>query len=128
VAIRQGITALRAKLRALPRISKEAALGINFNEIDGYRIRKKKVNRYVIKGDVFNSIFASQTQRSLVVGRLIQKQRITLATTKASTGAPSPNPKKQPIWPDGKRRRSIEIVWRHKKKKAEKKAAANKAK
>ena len=69
------------------------------------------MNRYVIKRDAFNSIFASGTQRALVIEWLIQKQRITLATPKASAGAPSPKPQEQFMWPDGKRRRSFEIRW-----------------
>ena len=74
------------------------------------------MNRYVIKCDAFNSIFASGTQRALVVEWLIQKQRITLATPKASAGAPSPKPQEQFIWPDSKRRRSFEIRWPRKAK------------
>jgi len=106
VAIRQGITALRAKLHELPRISKKAAAQTDYDEVDGYR---KKENWYVIKRDEFNSIFASGTQRGLVIDSLIVNQRITLATPKASAGAPSPTPQKQFIWPDNKRRRSFEI-------------------
>jgi hypothetical protein len=89
------------------------------------------VNEYVIKCDAFNSIFVSRNQRSLVVEWLIQKQRITLATKKASAGTPAPEPKQQHSWPDGERRRSFEIVWPRKQKKnekKEKKAAAKKAK
>ena len=111
VAIRHGITALRAKLHELPRISKKAAAATKFENIDGYRERRKKVNRYVIRRDAFNAIFASGTERALVIEWLIQKHRITLATPKASAGAPSPKPQEQFIWPDGKRRRSFEIRW-----------------
>ena len=124
VAIRQGITALRAKLRQLPRISKKAVAKTDFGQIDGYRERRKNVNRCFIKRDVFNSIFASGTQRALVIEWLIQKQRITLATPKASAGAPSPEPQEQFIWPDHKRRRSFEILWPRKPK--VKKAAGKK--
>lgn len=113
VAVRQGIKALRAKLRQLPRTSKKAATAPDFDEIDGYRNRRKRVNRYVIKRDAFHSLFASETQRALVIESLIEKQRITLATPKASAGAPSPKPQGQFVWPDGERRRSIEIVWPH---------------
>ena len=74
------------------------------------------MNRYVIKRDAFNSLFASETQRALVIEWLIQKQRITLATAKTSAGAPSPKPQEQFIWPDGKRRRSFEIRWPRKSK------------
>ena len=95
----------------LPRISGKAATIPDFDGLDGYRNRRKKVNRYVIRRDAFNSLFASGTQRALVVEWLIQKQRITLATPKASAGAPSPEPQGQFIWPDDKRRRSFQILW-----------------
>lgn len=78
VAIRQGVEALRAKLKELPRIAKKAAVELDFEKVDGYRERQKKVSQYVIKGDAFNSVFASGSQRELVVDWLIQKQRITL--------------------------------------------------
>jgi hypothetical protein len=116
VAVRQGIETLRAKLRQLPRSSKKAATAPDFDEIDGYRNRRKKVNRYVVKRDAFHSFFASETQRALVIEWLIEKQRITLATPKASAGAPSRKPRKQFIWPDDKRRRSFQILWPRKPK------------
>jgi hypothetical protein len=116
VAVRQGIETFRAKLRQLPRISKKAATAPDFDEIDGYRKRRKKVNRYVLKRDAFHSLFASETQRALVIEWLIEKQRITLATPKASAGAPSRKPQEQFIWPDDKRRRSFQILWPRKPK------------
>jgi hypothetical protein len=117
VAIRRGIEALRAKLRQLPRTSKKAAAVPGYHLVDGHRERQKKVNRYVIKRDAFNSLFASGTQRALVIEWLIQKQRITLATAKTSAGAPAPKPQVQFVWPDGKRRRSFEIRWPRKSRK-----------
>ena len=82
VAIRRGIAALRAKLRQLPRISKKAGARTDFGEIDGCRERRKEVDRFLIKRDVFNSIFSSGTQRALVMEWLTQRQRITLANSK----------------------------------------------
>jgi hypothetical protein len=114
VAVRQGIETLRAKLRQLPRTSKTTVPG--YNNIDGYRERQKKVNRYVIKRDTFRSLFASETQRALVIEWLIQKQRITLATAKTSAGAPAPKPQGQFVSPDGNRRRSVRILWPRKPK------------
>ena len=110
VATRQGIKALRATLRSLPRIRKSDT-ATDFGAIDGFRKRRKKSYRYVIRREVFNSLFASEAQRALVMNWLIRKQRITLATTKQSNGAPHPQPKKQQKWPDRKRRRSYEIRW-----------------
>ena len=43
VAVRQGIKALKAKLRELPRTSKKAAAKTDFDEIEGYRTRRRKV-------------------------------------------------------------------------------------
>jgi hypothetical protein len=80
-------------------------------KIDGYRKRRKKSIRYVIRREAYNSAFASETQRALVTQWLIQKQRIALATPKATVGVPSPEPQNQFVWPDGKRRRSFEIHW-----------------
>jgi hypothetical protein len=118
VAIRQGIAALKTKLHELPRASKKAATELDYDKIDGYRKRRKKTNRYVIKRDAYNFIFASETQRALVTQWLMQKQRITLATPKATVGAPSPEPRNQFVWPDGKRRRSFEIRWPRKAQEA----------
>ena len=115
VAVRQGIKTLRAKLRQLPRTSKTTVPG--YHNIDGYRERQKKVNRYVIKCDAFHSLFASGTQRALVIEWLIQQRRITLAIAKTSAGAPAPKPQEQLVWPDRKRRRSFEIRWPRKSRK-----------
>jgi hypothetical protein len=125
VAVRQGIETLRAKLRQLPRTSKKAAPGPGYHNIDGYRERQNMVNRYVMRRDAFNYLFASGTQRALVINWLIQKQRITLATAKTSAGAPAPKPQEQFIWPDGTRRRSFQILWPRKPKVTK---AANKKK
>jgi hypothetical protein len=116
VAVRQGVETLRAKLRQLPRTSKKAATVPDYHNIDGYREGQKRVNRYVIKRDAFNFLFASETQRALVIEWLIQKQRITLATAKTSAGAPAPKPQGQFVWPDGKRRRSFQIRFPRKPK------------
>jgi Domain of unknown function (DUF927) len=125
VAVRQGIETLRAKLRQLPRTSKKATAGPGYHNIDGYRERQKKVSRYVIKRDAFRCLFASETQRALVIAWLIQKQRITLATAKTSAGSPAPKPQEQFVWPDGNRRRSVRILWPRKPKVTK---AANKKK
>jgi hypothetical protein len=123
VAVREGVKNLRARLRRLQRISKwskRKAAKANFDQLDGYRERLAGRTRYVIKRDVFNSIFASTTQKDLVVEWLIQKQRITLATPRAFEGAIDPMPKEQFTWPDGERRRSYEILWPQKEKATEK--------
>ena len=128
VSTRQGIRALKAKLHELSGISKKQARRTDFDTIDGFRKRAQKMNHYIIKRDVFNSIFASETQRALVTEWLIKSQRITLATSKESAGGPSPGPKGQFKWPDGRRRRSIEITLpRRQKKRVKQNGAAHRA-
>ena len=114
VAVRRGIIALRKKLRELPRASGKATK-TGFHGIDGYRKRRKRANRYVIKRESFNAIFYSSRQRSLITEWLIRKECITLATSKATADAASSKPKGQFIWPDGQRRRSLEITLPRKK-------------
>jgi hypothetical protein len=122
VSVRQGVRNLRGRLRSLTRISdlpKGKAAKDSPERLDGVRERLKARTRYLIKRDAFNSIFASATQKDLVIEWLIQKQRITLATPHTSVGAVDPRPKEQFKWPDGERRRSYEIIWpRSPKKKA----------
>jgi hypothetical protein len=91
-------------LPSITRASKEA-----FDGHDGYRERLKKVTRYIVKRDVLNAV--SESQKRLVIEWLAAKKRITFATPKASGGEPRITPKAQFIWPDGVRRRSVEIFW-----------------
>jgi hypothetical protein len=114
VAQREGIRALRARLRellVLPEVSQLANVTANFNKVHGYRQRQEKVTRHIIKREAFNAVFTSSTQKSLVIDWLIKNQRITLAVPSASAGATEVKPKGQFIWPDGVRRRSYEIIW-----------------
>ena len=120
VSLRPGIAALRAKLRKLPLIStptKKSVAKREYDKLDGYKQRLSKANRYAIKGESFKQIFSTTEQQALVTKWLIEKKRITLAIPKKSTGRSDRNPKDQFIWPDGERRRSIEIVWLRKQKK-----------
>jgi Domain of unknown function (DUF927) len=113
VARREGIVALRIRLRELLEISKSKPKNIqaDFEKIDGYRQRQRSFIRYIIKREVFNAVFASSTQKTLVIDWLIENQRITLTVPIASAGAVELKPKGQFIWPDGVRRRSYEILW-----------------
>jgi hypothetical protein len=119
VTLRQGITALRTQLRKLPALSsgsKQKNMKLNFNEVDGYRQRKEEVSRYIIKREVFNSVFASTKEKALVMEWLVENQRITLAVSDGAAGAAELKPKGQFIWLDGVRRRSYEILWPRKGK------------
>jgi len=127
IALREGIAALRARLRELlvmPATSQQTNMTANFDEVDGYRRRQKKCTRYIIKREAFNAVFTSRTQKTLVIGWLIENQRITRAVPNASAGADELKPKGQFFWPDGVRRRSYEIFWPRKRR--AKKASARK--
>ena len=131
VSLRLGIAALRDKLRQLPQVSTptdESDGKREYDKLDGYKQRLSNANRYVIKGESFKQIFSTAEQQALVTKWLIEKKRITLAIPKQSTGLSARNPKDQFIWPDGERRRSIEIIWPLKQKKTQKKGVARKAK
>lgn len=120
VLLRSGMAALKAKRCQLPRISmpvKGADAKRDYGLLDGYRYSTESDNRYRIKVEVYKKIFTSGDQRKLVTNWLVERNRITLNTPKESAARA---PQDQFKWPDGKRRRSIEIVL--KKKKEAKKA------
>lgn len=120
--MRSGIAALRAKLRGLPTISMSAQkrdAKFDYYQLSGYRVSTPEENRYVIKVESYKQIFSTNEQRVLVTNWLTEKSRITLGMAKTAGSSSERKLKDQFIWPDGKRRRSIEIVW---KKKTEKKS------
>ena len=121
VLLRQGIKALGQKLRGLRSLSDLQSK--DSGKLDGYRMRWKTAYRCLIKREVFNSIFASKRQRDLVVDWLIKKNRITTAVVKTSEPGANRRLKEQFAWPDGKRRRSYEIRWPLKVRKAGKAAS-----
>jgi len=103
VLLRQGITALGSRLMGLPNV--ESANG-QYDGLDGYRESEADGRRFIIRREVFNSIFPSEHQRQLVLGWLSQRQLIAMVVAK---GAKCKGPKEQIIWPDDIRRRSYEI-------------------
>jgi len=109
VALRKGITLLRAKLSELPLVSKKSAKKTDFDQIDGYRKRRNKgPDLYLIKREQFNLLFTSNKQRELVIDWLIQNQLITLATPKNTMSGLPPQPQHQFVWPD-RRRNSYKV-------------------
>ena len=111
VALRQGLALLMGRLGGLPRRKiLKADQSTNWDRIDGYRVRTKRRDRYVLKRDVFNAIFATTVQRDLVLQHLIESSEITLALSKGVAGTAA-KPKKQFFWPDKQRRRSYEITF-----------------
>jgi hypothetical protein len=114
VALRQGIDVLRACLRRLVRVkklSKQELAATDWNKIDGCRWRPPGQDRYLIKCDAFNALFATSSQRDLVLNWLTETHQITTAVAAAGESVNGSTLKRQFFWPDGKRRRSYEIVF-----------------
>jgi Domain of unknown function (DUF927) len=111
VALRKGMGVLSACLGRLRRLKElEGDRSTDWDRIDGYRARSKHRNRYVIKREAFNAIFATTVQQDLVLRHLIRGEQITLAMSNGGSGT-TIKPKKQFIWPDGQRRRSYELTF-----------------
>ena len=131
VSLRDRLAALKRLRSQLPSVSMPFTKNdaeLQYNKLHGYMWRTDEANHYVIKRESFNQLFRSVEQQDLVTKWLIEKQRITLAVPKKHSGPSEGQPKEQVTWPDGERRRSIEIVWKRKKKeeKDKKKSATKK--
>jgi hypothetical protein len=96
-----GWRSLKTRLMALPRLPKikRSEWGL----IDGYVEQQRNRFRCVVKTDKFNRTFANPLQRKLVMDELVRRDWITRSRSQESQG--------QFIWPDGVRRRSLEINW-----------------
>jgi hypothetical protein len=111
VALRQGIQLLRAKIQVLPVLSASKEKTSSVGSADGYRAPNMDgADRWLIKREVFNSLFATTYQRDLVLNWLIQQKRITTAVRNGEEAAAKLTPKGQFLWADGERRRSYEIL------------------
>jgi hypothetical protein len=87
VALRKGMAVLSARLGKLRRLKDlKADHSTDWDRIEGYRVRTKHRNRYVIKREVFNAIFATTVQRDLVLRHLIRSEQIKLGTSKGGSG------------------------------------------
>jgi hypothetical protein len=117
ILLRSGIAALREKLRQLPDLKPD----LDYDKVDGYKQQEQEANRYVIKRDAYNTIFSSAEQQALVTSWLMGKQRVTLSMPKQSGRPAEPTPQAQFTWPDGERRRSVEVIWPLKEPRAVKK-------
>jgi hypothetical protein len=110
VALRQGLALLMGRLAGLPRRKiLKADKATNWHKVEGYRARRDGRDRYVIRREAFNGIFASTAQRDRVLQYLIEENQITLALRIGEAAAGS-KPKQQFTWPDGERRRSYKIM------------------
>lgn len=96
-----GWKLLKARLMSLPRTS--TVERSEYSSIDGYVEQKPDRYRCVIKNDKFNRMFSNPLQRKMVMDKLARLGWITLSRSQENQG--------QFIWPDGVRRRSLEINW-----------------
>lgn len=96
-----GWQLLLARLKSLPQ--KRKIKRSEYSSIDGYVEPKPGRYRCVIKNDKFNRMFSNALQRKMVMDELARRGWITLSRSQENQG--------QFIWPDGVRRRSLEINW-----------------
>jgi hypothetical protein len=112
VALRQGLGILRAHLTGLARLKElKRHTTTDWGKLDGYWWRKSGQIRYIIRREIFNSLFATTAQKNLLLNHLIENGQITVAVGKSRSPSAVRKPKKQFIWPDDQRRRSYEIVF-----------------
>ena len=74
-----------------------------YDSVDGYVEQQPERYRCIIRTDKFNRIFLNLLQRKLVTDELARRDWITRSRSRESQG--------QFVWPDGVRRRSLEINW-----------------
>jgi hypothetical protein len=112
VALRQGLAILQTRLSSLARaklLKRHAST--DWDKLDGYWRRKSGQDRYVIKREVFNALFATATQKNLVLKHLMENGQIAMAVRKSGGASSERKPRGQFYWPDGERRRSYEITF-----------------
>lgn len=96
-----GWKSLKDRLMSLPRAS--AIARSEYDSMEGYVEPQRNRYRCVVKTDKFNRIFVNALQRKLVLDELARRNWITRSRSNENQG--------QFIWPDGVRRRSLEINW-----------------
>jgi hypothetical protein len=105
VILRSGRDALLTYCKRLPKLKglQRATCG----SLEGLTECRRHYHRCLIKCEKFNSIFATTFQAELVIKWLIADKRVSMAKTETDTV----KMKDQHFWPDGQRRRSLEIFW-----------------
>ena len=78
-----------------------------YDEVDGIK-RIDAEGRYLIKRHIFDNLFVSRHQLELVEAWLLNNGSLTKGLPKAGRSGAT-DAKEQHIWPDGERRRSVEI-------------------
>jgi hypothetical protein len=96
-----GWRLLKTRLMDLPR-GPSIKRG-EYDSVDGYVEQQPERYRCIIRTDKFNRIFLNLLQRKLVTDELARRDWITRSRSRESQG--------QFVWPDGVRRRSLEINW-----------------
>jgi putative DNA primase/helicase len=105
VTFRAGKRALLTFLKDLPKLGEIDSTDNSL--LKGFCEEESRHYRCLIRHQIFNTIFETDSQLRLMSSWLIKAKRVTLA-------APSAGPKKikeQHFWPDGGRYRSVEIRW-----------------
>ena len=120
VALRTGHKALRLFLREIRRSAQLGRHEIDLKKARGICKVTRAERRYLIRHEAFNSIFGSTHQKELVVDRLLKKGRLTPAKSRRRAGLVGSKLREQFTWPDGERRRSVEIRVPRKKTRARK--------
>lgn len=111
--LRVGLEALSQKLATLPVLSSRNVDQFDKTKcdaLDGYKKLSAEETVYLIKRHVFDSLFISRQQQDLVENFLLDSGELMRAQTKGAKSSGGV-PKVQHIWPDGQRRRSVELNW-----------------
>ena len=109
--LRTGLEILAQKLAALPVVSSHNVAQFDKKRceaLDGFKGLGPV--SFIIKRHVFDSLFVSRQQTELVEVWLLKNDRLAKALPKRGRSN-APVPKEQHIWPDGERRRSLEVRW-----------------
>lgn len=110
--LRAGLEVLKQKLTALPVLTSRSAGQFDkkrCDALDGFKGSGSGPVSYIVKRHAFDGLFVSKDQQKLVEDWLLNNDQLTKALPKRS-GSNAAVPKEQHIWPDGERRRSLEIL------------------
>src|SRR6202035_743365 len=114
VVLRNGLKSLRSLLKDIRHRARFGVDNIDFGKVRGICKSKRSQRRYLIKNEAFGAIFATPQEKALVLKWLQKKGRLTLAGSRQAPRE-SRKPREQFDWPDGTRRRSLEIRWPRKR-------------
>lgn len=106
--LQNGLNALRAALIALDDVrNHDDLVWIDFEKVLGFRDMRSQPSSAIIKNDAYNALFDSDAQQRLVTRYLLEQGH--LRRSDSSSSGKKPEPMRQFSWPDGKRRRSLQI-------------------